>query len=29
VGDHLLDRFGAKAAQFPMEHSDAAVRVQA
>ena len=27
VGDHLLDRFGAKAAQFPMEH--AAEKVQA
>jgi choline dehydrogenase-like flavoprotein len=29
VSDHLLDRFGAKAAQFPMEHSDAPVKVQA
>jgi choline dehydrogenase-like flavoprotein len=29
VGDHLLDRFGAKAAQFPMEHSESAVKVQA
>jgi choline dehydrogenase-like flavoprotein len=29
VSDHLLDRFGAKAAKFPMEHSDAPVKVQA